>query len=456
MKDIDTLIMQFLDDPVRVVALGVAVAVLGLMVLYRHETAYTIRFVLKSLRRNFLRTALTALATMAFVLMVTLVWTVLWFLDLVTSAKSKDFKAIVTERWQIPSQMPYAYAASLEEGGYRQPGDYRVDTSKDSMTWQFFGGTLDPTKSTRENIVFFFCMDPMKLIPMMDGIDEFTEAEIKELGEACEIMRQYPNSVIVGQDRLAAMNKQVGETFTVHGLNYRDINLECKIIGTFPRGGRYDQSALMNRDYLNNAMDAYKAQKKMPHPMANKSLNLVWVRIPDTRSFQRVAEQIQGSSQYSDPAVKCETASSGVASFLDAYRDLLWGARWLFVPAAVAAMALVIANAISISVRERRTEMAVLKVLGFGPSQVMILVLAEAVFIGAVSGFISSGLTYWIINIGMGGFKFPIAFFPAFKIPAVALLWGPLLGGLTAFIGSIMPAWSARSVKVSEVFSKVA
>ena len=45
-------------------------------------------------------------------------------------------------------------------------------------------------------------------------------------------------------------------------------------------------------------------------------------------------------------------------------------------------MALVIANAISISVRERRTEMAVLKVLGFRPGQILVLVLGEALLIG--------------------------------------------------------------------------
>ena len=88
------------------------------------------------------------------------------------------------------------------------------------------------------------------------------------------------------------------------------------------------------------------------------------------------------SPEFTDPAVKCETASSGIASFLDAYRDLLWGMRWLLVPAILVTMALVIANAISISVRERRTEMAVLKVLGFGPTQIMMLVLGEALLIG--------------------------------------------------------------------------
>ena len=43
-------------------------------------------------------------------------------------------------------------------GPPRKPGDVRP--TDDSMTWQFYGGTIDPDKRTRENIVFFFGMEP--------------------------------------------------------------------------------------------------------------------------------------------------------------------------------------------------------------------------------------------------------------------------------------------------------
>jgi putative ABC transport system permease protein len=118
-------------------------------------------------------------------------------------------------------------------------------------------------------------------------------------------------------------------------------------------------------------------------------------------------------------------------------------------------MAMVICNSISISVRERRTEMAVLKVLGFGPGQIMLLVLGEAILIGAGSGLVIAGGTWWIVNQAMGGVPFPIAFFPSFSIPNEAWWWGPVLGGLTALAGSLTPAWSARRVKVAEVFAKI-
>jgi putative ABC transport system permease protein len=154
--------------------------------------------------------------------------------------------------------------------------------------------------------------------------------------------------------------------------------------------------------------------------------------------------------------VKVETASSGIGSFLEAYSDLLWGMKWLLVPAILVIMALVMANAISITVRERRTEMAVMKVLGYRPNQILQLVLGEALLVGAGAGLLAAFLTYAVFNWKYGGIPFRVGFFPVFRIPDEAILWGLAIGAGTAFLGSILPAVSARSVKVSEVFSRVA
>jgi ABC-type antimicrobial peptide transport system permease subunit len=97
----------------------------------------------------------------------------------------------------------------------------------------------------------------------------------------------------------------------------------------------------------------------------------------------------------------------------------------------------------------------VLKVLGFRPWMIMALVLGEAVLIGAVGGGLSTTITWFGVNKLLGGFKFPIAFFPSFKIADAALWWGPAIRTGTALLGSFLPAWSDRTVKVNEVFSKV-
>jgi putative ABC transport system permease protein len=405
-------------------------------------------FIYKSLRRNFLRTTLTGMAIMVLAFVVTLVWSILIPLDAAMTEQTKDFKAIVSERWQVPSQMPYAYASTLEEGGYTQPGDIRIKP-EDSMTWSFYGGTTDPEHLSFENIIFFFAMEPRKLPTMMDELENIDPKLV-------ERMEKQSDGCIIGRDRLKKLNKRVGERLKVTSLNYRGIDLEFEVVGMFPDNPRWNQNAVMNRDYLQRALDQYQQKNGKKHPLADKNLNLVWLRVPDSETFSKLGNQVMASPLYSSPAVKCETASAGISSFLEPYRDILAWVKYGLVPALLIIMSLVMAMAISINVRERRTEMAVLKVLGFSPGRILAIVLGEALVVGVLSGLVSAALSYGLVHGVMGGIPFQIAFFAVWDILPDALWWGILFGAVTSLLGSIVPAWGARNVKVSEVFAKVA
>lgn len=409
--------------------------------------------ILKNIGRNRLRSILTALGTMVLVFVVILVWSILAFLDEAMTEKGQNIKAIVTERWQVPSRLPMAYAATLSEGAARRPSDVRP---LDSMTWQFYGGTLDPAKRTRENVLFAIALEPKKLRTMMDDLDSLPPAQAADLDRLVKKLEENRRGIIMGRQRMQEIGKRVGERLKIYSFNYKNIDLEFDILGTFPEG-RYDNTAAIHRDYLNDALDAYNRKPGNPrHPMTNRNLNLVWLKVSDHDQLNRLSAQIMTSPYFSNPAVKCETASSAIASFLDSFRDLIWGMRWLLAPAILVTLSLVIANAISISVRERRVELAVLKVLGFRPNQILILVLGESLLLGAGAGLASASLTYLVINFWFDGLKFPIGFFESFYVPLAALWWGAGVGATTAFLGSLVPAWTARSVKVAEVFSKVA
>ncbi len=411
--------------------------------------------VLDNTFRNPLRTLLTALGTVALVLVVTLVYTVLDNLDRITTEKSANLKLIATEKWQIPSQLPYRYVAGLAQGAAKSETDTRPT---DYMSWAFFLGSLEADQSSRDfnSFIFAFVMEPEKVLTMMDELDELSpdSSDYKNLAAAVEKLKQNKQGIILGQSRMKKLNKKVGDRFKLYSRNYKDISLEFEIVGTFPQG-RYDESTTFRRDYLNSALDQYQRDKGKPHPLADKSLNLVWLRVPDRDAFNQVANQIAEAPEFSAPAVKVETASSGIGNFLEGYRDLLWGARYLLAPACMATLALVIANSISISVRERQQEFAVMKVLGFQPYQILLLVLGEALFVGVAAGFFSATATYAFINFGLGGLPFKIGFLPTFDVPVSAIFVGTLMGAGTALLGSLIPAWSACSVKVSEIFSRV-
>lgn len=413
-----------------------------------------LKLILRNVGRNKVRSLLTAVVTMVLVFVVTMVWSILWLLNLVTTEKSQNFHAMVTERWSIPSRMPFSYADVLSRGAARNPDDIQP---MDSMTWQFYGGTLDPQKFTRENIIFGIACEPDKIATMMNGLEDLPPDQEAELHANIAKLKENRQGIIIGYRHLLSTNKRVGERFTLTGIGgFKGLNLEFEIVGVFPPG-RYDTLAAFNRDYLNNEFDAYAARNNgRKHPIADRNLSIMLLKVPDTASFNRISKQIEESPELSNPAVRCETFASGISGMLDAFRDLIWGIRWLLAPACLATILLVIANAISISVRERRLELAVLKVLGFRPHQLLLLVLGESLLLGAGAGLLSAGLTYSVINWGLGGLSFPIGFLDRFFIPPDAWWWGPAIGGLAALLGSFFPAWSARNVRVADVFSKVA
>ena len=88
MSQVEQWILDFLNNPTYVIVTDVVLVLLLIMAVYRHQ----VRFMLKSLTRNGVRTVLTSLATMVLVFVVTLVWSVLSLLDKVTTEKSQNVK----------------------------------------------------------------------------------------------------------------------------------------------------------------------------------------------------------------------------------------------------------------------------------------------------------------------------------------------------------------------------
>lgn len=402
----------------------------------------------RGLRRSPLRTSLTYLALFVLTTVLVFLYTILTFIGNVTTEKEANFKAIITNKTMIPSQMPVGYYDKVRTICLEKlPEDMRpVNGENDLMSWSFVGGSTDKVNRRPDNSMFMFCSEPSKITTMMDGLDDLTGEEKDLLDRGVQAMKDNKQAIIVSQSRLKKMNLRIGQRIKLYGLNYPDMVFDLDIIGTLP-DGKYEGVGFMNKSYLEDLM----RQKPDDYVMKKKDLNLIWIRLPNKAAFERLNAMI-GEDQFNDPPVKMETASSGIGSWLDAYKDIFFGMKYIMTPAMVAIMCLVIANAISISVRERRTEMAVLKVLGFQPRHVMVLVLGEAILVGLMAG----GMAAFLCWFGIGNLKLQIAFFGAFIVPWQALVYGPLLGVAVSVLGSIGPAVSAKNVKVAEVFARVA
>jgi putative ABC transport system permease protein len=415
-----------------------------------------VRFLLlifKNLRRNKVRTIITSLSVMVLVLVVTMSWTLIAFLDNFTKEKSGNLKAIVTDRYDMQGLMPLSYAGPLSQGAASKAGD-KVPT--DSMSWQVYLGTLDKESRTRENLVVLIATDVRNLPTKVDKVVTHKGLidDLDPLDKA--LVDKYTattNGCLLGRKRLNTLNKRVGERFTVNGSQPAGVNLEFEIVGVLPPG-RWDENGFMHASYLNAAMDKYCRENPDRKPALDRRIDMFWLEVGKKQDFPQVVDQINKSPRFTDPAVKCETFSSLVANFLDSYSGFIWFIEWVLVPCSMVSMMMLIGNAISLNVHERIKEMAILKVLGYRPVHLLVLVLGEALVLGAGSGLFAGGLIYWIANTFFGGIT--VAGSEAFPVPWQAVLWGGSVGGAVALIGSFVPAWTASSVRVSQVFARVA
>jgi putative ABC transport system permease protein len=406
--------------------------------------------ILKNLRRNKVRSILTALAIFLLVAIFTMIATVIAFLDSQMAEQSKDVMAVITDRYRIPSRFDRKYMDDIEATGSTLNSNLsNIDGfhGAKSNLWHFVIFTLDPTFKDQDKAFFTIATHPEKIGTMTDGLKGF-DAD----GKIAQLMKTPPVSgvdnigIILGPERLQKLGKKVGDVFKaiaiIHkGSDGKPIEMELEVVGTLPGDSRWAQGGFMDFEYLNRVLKSVNSD-------LDGKVNLGWI-MTDT---QDSAIQSAGVIETLLPDVKCETLSSAVGRFLEPFKDILWGVKWLLVPAIFLVMTVIVANAISITVRERRMEIAVLKVLGFGPGQIMTLILGEGVLLGTLAGGLSATLVWAVLN----NFKMQVMFFGGFKVPDAAVLWGFGAGALTAFAGSFFPALGARKVKVVDVFSKVA
>src|SRR5260370_25611132 len=166
----------------------------------------------RSIKRNLLRTSLTYVAIFVLVFVISGIWTMLNFIDSITQDKENNLKAIISDKHQFPSKMRRSLDREIYDMAMSLPPQMRRKNGpNDIMTWSFVLGTLDPNNPTQKNSVFFFSMEPRKLLTMMDGIDDLTPSELEQLKAAVAEMERNPRAAVIGAERLKMMEKNVGD-----------------------------------------------------------------------------------------------------------------------------------------------------------------------------------------------------------------------------------------------------
>ena len=317
-------------------------------------------FVLKHLRRNWIRTGSTVMAmavcVFLFCTLHTLITAVTWNL------RSSGASRIITHhRVSLIFNLPNSYRDRIAA----IPGVKRVTLVN------FFGGIRDINK-------------PRDFFPNLA-----VEAET--------FLPMYPEYLLTPQQRQrflgdlrgCIIGKQLAEKY-----NWKEgdvIQLES-IIPIYRVGKPFEfvVSAIYDTDQKRNPGTNESAMffhyKYLYEATQQKAgVGMYREEIEDPSQAAVIGKKIDALFENSDTQTQTETEAAFRANFLSLAGNLAVLLNGIGL-AVMFTILLVTANTMSMAVRERRTEIAVLKTLGFSSGRVMSLILAEAVLIGALGG----------------------------------------------------------------------
>ena len=179
-------------------------------------------------------------------------------------------------------------------------------------------------------------------------------------------------------------------------------------------------------------------------------VSLFTVEIDDPSRAAEISAAIDALFENSGDETITETERAFLANFISMVGDLSVLVNGIGI-AVCFTILLVTANTMSMAVRERRKEIAVLKTVGFGSGQVMGLIVAEALLLGAVGGVLGVGGTLWAISVLNGTPGQTLLGISDLELrPLVALAGVGVFVGLGLAAG-FFPAWGAYRARVTEM-----
>lgn len=180
------------------------------------------------------------------------------------------------------------------------------------------------------------------------------------------------------------------------------------------------------------------------------------VEIEDPQQASALSASIDALFENSERQTRTETESAFRAGIISMAGNLARLLNLIGV-AVIFTILIVTANTMSMAVRQRRTEIGVLKTLGFGSRLVMALILGEALALGALGGTLGILLGNLAIEAlpGLPAIGWAVQQFPNLGLSPAVASTGLALALLLSLAAGLVPAATAYRGKITELLRTV-
>ncbi len=375
----------------------------------------------KLIRRNLFRNKLRAILTMMllaviFFFVATLL-AILENFDTVSNAGEGSNRLVVQSAISLANLLPYAHEQKIRQ----LPGV--VDTAK--LQW------IGAYYKEKSNFFANFAIDVDKMPTVFDDY----KVDPTEFAAFAADRR----GALVGKDLMTRFGWKVGDRITLKRQIF-PFDPELTIRGTYVHPVQ-TTSVFFPMEYFQQSM-------------GNRGeVGTFWVKVKDPKQMAAISQQIDAMFKNSDAPTETFTEKEFQQNFM----SMMGNVRLLFTAVSSCAIFMVIllaAITMSMSARERVTEIAVLKAIGFEQRLVLGIMLTEFILltiIGGAAGSVGAKLIYMLVDMGKvtHGFLQNFAIHP--KTLAICLASSAAVG----LIAGGLPALRASNLRVVDGLRRV-
>jgi putative ABC transport system permease protein len=294
--------------------------------------------------------------------------------------------------------------------------------------WTYFGGYFQNAR----NAIPAFATDPEQLFKV------YTNLKIKP--EYIDAMKRTRTGALISTALAKQYNWKIGDRIPIGTSIWTDKQGSSTwyfdVVGTFDLtdvGGGFP-GFYLNHDFFTEAS-----------AFGNGVVHYYLVGLNDPNQATRIAKEIDALFANSSNETRTQTESELAQMQLKQIGDINFIVNAI-VGAVLFTLLFLTANTMMQSVRERTSELAVLKTLGFSDTKVLVIVLVEALLLCVFAA---------LLGLALASLVFPVLkpIFGNFRMPLIVVGMGSAMALALAFISGFPPAWRARQLNIVDALA---
>jgi putative ABC transport system permease protein len=394
-------------------------------------------YILRNARRNPVRTFLTIASTFICLFLMMLLLSFFAINDEATSA-SKIYNRIVVMNAN-------GFAGMLPVGRIREI--VQMDGVVAATPFQWYGGKF------HDQVMPFaqFAVDADSAFTILN---EYTvpPAQLADF-------KANKDGAVIGRKLAEDWKLKVGDAMPLKGDIYPvDMNLTVRGIYDGPTN-RDLRMCLFHYDYLDEALKKVTMSSASGGSLATSSsrrsgnAGTIFVKCKTPDAMAPLCSKVDELYRNSEFPTRTQTEEAFGKMFAEMMGDLKSVIFWIGL-AVVLSLLFVAGNAMAMAMRERTSEVAVLKAIGFSKGLVLFLVLTEGILVAGLGGvFGSLGCKFFCDYVDIA--KFSGGFLPFYYIPWPIALQGLGVSLFVGFFSGLFPAIFAANASVIDGLRKV-